>query len=193
MSGIIQATNLQVTNVKKLDGSAPTLADLSISHAGTVVGFAKKNVMNCGFSTTSSSLVDVTAADVSGNTRTNDRKWYIDYTPKFSDSILVWETDMFLNDNNNGGYFRFAIVDANNSNAIWDEAQPTGNPSYISAGGYNRDDEGVWYNHHIRGCNVSGTTNTMRLQLRVLITSGTFDNDWSQSDHRVITVTEYKQ
>ena len=37
MSGIIQATNLQVTNVKKLDGSAPTLNDLSISHAGSVV------------------------------------------------------------------------------------------------------------------------------------------------------------
>jgi len=186
-------STLRVDTVQKEDGSVPTLNDLSINHLGSVVGFAKKNVMNCGFNTTSSSLVDVTAADVGGNTRTNDRKWYIDYTPKFSDSILVWETDMHVNDTSNGGYFRFAIVDANNSNAIWDEAQPNGNQSYISAGGYNRDDEGVWYNHHIRGCNVSGTTNTMRLQLRVLITSGTFDNDWSASDHRVITVTEYKQ
>tara|TARA_R100001443_G_scaffold20824_5_gene33014 strand:- start:1944 stop:2474 length:531 start_codon:yes stop_codon:yes gene_type:complete len=37
MSGIIQATNLQVTNVKKLDGSAPTLNDLSIDQSGSVV------------------------------------------------------------------------------------------------------------------------------------------------------------
>ena len=186
-------STLKVDTIQKTNGSAPTLNDLSISHAGTVVGFASKNVMNCGFSTTSSSLVDVTAADVSGNTRGDDRKWYVDYTPKFSDSILVWETDMMLNDTNNSGYFRFAIVDANNSNAIWDITQPNGNASYISAGGWARDDEGVWYNHHIRASNVSGTTNTMRLQLRALITAGTLSNDWSASDHKVITVTEYKQ
>jgi len=186
-------STLRVNTVQKEDGSAPTLNDLSISHAGTVVGFASKNAMNCGFNTTSTSLVDVTAADVSGNTRTDDRKWYVDYTPKFSDSILVWETDMIINDNNNAAYFRFAIVDANNSNAVWSIAQPNGSAGYISAGGYNTDDTGMWYNHHIRASNVSGTTSAMRLQLQVLITAGTFDNDWSQSDFKAITVTEYKQ
>jgi len=186
-------STIRVDTVQKEDGSVPTLNDLSINHLGSVVGFAYKWVYNAGFSTTSSSLVDVTAADLSGNTRGNDRKWYIDYTPKFSDSVLVWETDMTVNDSDNAGYFRFEIADANNSNAIWTATQADGNASYISAGGYNRDDTGTYYNHHVRASNVSGTTSTMRLQLQVLVTAGTFTMDWSNSDHRTITVTEYKQ
>ena len=186
-------STLKVDTIQKTNGSAPTLNDLSISHAGTVVGFAYKWVYNAGFTTTSSSLVDVTAADLSGNTRGDDRKWYIDYTPKFSDSVLVWEADMTVNDNDNAAYFRFEIVDANNSDAIWTATQADGNASFISAGGYARDDTNTYYNHHVRAANVSGTTSTMRLQLQVLVTAGTFSMDWSNSDHKTITVTEYKQ
>ena len=141
---------------------------------GHVVQVQYRAVANSGFSTTSSSMVDLT-------------NWYVDITPKFSNSILVWQTSFSCNNTTAGSYERYRIVDGLNSNTRWSTNTYMGMSNY-----YTNTNE--WDELLLFHTNTAGTTNTMRLQLQIQVDSGgTFSNGWSGSDNRIVMVTEIAQ
>ena len=141
---------------------------------GHVVQVQYRAVANSGFSTTSSSMVDLT-------------NWYVDITPKFSNSILVWQTSFSCNNTTAASYERYRIVDGLNSNTRWSTNTYMGMSNY-----YTNTNE--WDELLLFHTNTAGTTNTMRLQLQIQVDSGgTFSNGWSGSDNRIVMVTEIAQ
>ena len=166
------------TSALTIDSSGNVTAPVSIGNVGSVVNFSYRNVESNGFTTTSSSYTDVTGD-------TTAREWYVDITPKFNDSIIVFETTMIIRVTDTAAYYRFRVVDSNNSDNVL-----TG--TSIAAGNYQVASD-IHNDQPIRAAFVSGTTNAMRLQLQVLTTGGTFNATWSSSDIRAITATEFKQ
>jgi hypothetical protein len=141
---------------------------------GHVVQVQYRAVVNNGFSTTSASMVDVT-------------DWYVDITPKFSNSILVWQTSFSCNNTTAASYDRYRIVDGLNSNTQWSVNTYMGMSNY-----YTNATE--WDELALLHANTAGTTNAMRLQLQILVIGGgTFSNGWSASDTRMVMVTEIAQ
>jgi hypothetical protein len=141
---------------------------------GHVIQVQYRAVTNNGFSTTSASMVDVT-------------DWYVDITPKFSNSILVWQTSFSCNNTTAASYDRYRIVDGLNSNTQWSVNTYMGMSNY-----YTNATE--WDELALLHANTAGTTNAMRLQLQILVIGGgTFSNGWSASDTRMVMVTEIAQ
>ena len=141
---------------------------------GHVVQVQYRAVANTGFSTTSSSMVDLT-------------NWYVDITPKFSNSILAWQTSFSCNNTTAASYERYRIVDGLNSNTKWSTNTYMGMSNY-----YTNTNE--WDELLLFHTNTAGTTNTMRLQLQIQVDSGgTFSNGWSGSDTRIVMVMEIAQ
>ena len=141
---------------------------------GHVVQVQYRAVANNGFSTTSASMVDVT-------------NWYVDITPKFSNSILVWQTTITLLLDNLAAYGRFRIVDSNNSDTQWSSN------SYMGSSSFYQPTAGM-IDYQFLHANTAGTTNSMRLQFQAQVNSGgTLSNSWSGGDNRIIMVTEIAQ
>ena len=141
---------------------------------GHVVQVQYRAVVNNGFSTTSASMVDVT-------------DWYVDITPKFSNSILVWQTTITLLLDNAGAYGRFRIVDSNNGDTQWSSN------SYMGSSSYNQP-VNTMIDYPFLHANTAGTTSSMRLQFQAQVNSGgTLHNGWSNGDNRIIMVTEIAQ
>ena len=147
--------------------SAVTSAGLP---SGSVLQAQYKKITTNVFSTTSTSMVDWTGA-------------YVDITPKFSNSILIWQASLVMNSNSSGDYARFIIVDALNSDTQWSSNTYMGYYGYYSGTSEYND---VPLIH----ANTAGTTNPMRLQLQTLVTGGTLQDNWSGADDRTIIVTE---
>ena len=141
---------------------------------GHVIQVKYRAVANTGFSTTSASMVDLT-------------NWYVDITPKFSNSILVWQTSFSCNNTTAASYDRYRIVDGLNSNTQWS----TNN--FMGMSNYNTNVT-EWDELALLHANTAGTTNAMRLQLQIQVySSGTFSNGWSGTDNRIVMVTEIAQ
>ena len=141
---------------------------------GHVVQVQYRALANTGFSTTSASMVDLT-------------NWYVNITPKFSNSILVWQTSFSCNNLTVASYDRYRIVDGLNSNTQWSTNTYIGMSNY-----YTNTTE--WDELALLHANSAGTTNAMRLQLQVQVNSGgTFSINWSGGDTRILMVTEIAQ
>ena len=155
-------------------GTVLTSASTNNFPAGSVVQVQYRAIPANGFSTTSSTMVDVT-------------NWYVDITPKFSNSILVWQAILPVNSNLAAGYARFRIVDGLNSNTQWNSN------SYIGGAGFNANTT-QYIETPLLHANTSGTTSPMRLQLQLLVaTGGTIDMIWSGGDNRIVMVQEIAQ
>ena len=142
--------------------------------AGSVIQVQYRAVANNGFTTTSASMTDIT-------------NWYVDITPKFSNSILVWQTTITLLLNDGDGYGRFRIVDSNNGDAQWSSN------SYMGSSSYNQP-VNTMIDYPFLHANTAGTTSSMRLQFQAQVNSGgTLHNAWSNGDNRIIMVTEIAQ
>lgn len=140
---------------------------------GHVVQVQYRKTTTSVFSTTSTSMVDWTGA-------------YVNITPKFSNSILIWQTTLVVNSTVAANYARFRIVDALNSDTKWSSN------SYMAMYGYNTgtsEYSEVPFFH----ANTAGTTNAMQLQLQVLVTGGTLQDNWSAASDRTIMVMEIAQ
>lgn len=141
---------------------------------GHVIQYAYNTPVNANFSTTASgSAVDVP-------------NFYVDITPKFSNSIIVFKTSHTAKSGATNRYGRYRVVNANNSNAVFNTN------SDIAAMGYQWDG---WVDTPIQATNVAGTTSTMRLQLQVTPNgdAGTFDGGWSGSADKVVEAWEIAQ
>jgi len=145
--------------------------------SGSVVQVAQNVVLANGFSTASTSEVDVT-------------NYFVDITPKFSDSIILFETVINGQVDVTNPYARFRVVDSNNSDTVIHAR------SYVAQYGYVNDIGTTAFNEiPIRAVDTNcGTTSTMRLQLQVKSTGGsmTFSMNWSSLEDRIITATEIK-
>jgi len=148
--------------------------------SGSIVQVAQREVGNTGFSTqTNQTSIDIT-------------NFYVDITPKFSDSIIVWETTLTYNINDESCYGMFRVVDSNNSDAVIHSGTRCGHV------GYYQPDHQAYYDTPIRAVDANcGTTSTMRLQLQVWLDNNadgaeTFKINWSSGDMRTITATEIK-
>ena len=106
-------------------------------------------------------------------------------TPKFSNSKIIFETNITCNINDTDGHSRWQIYDATNSRVFH-------NNTYCAAGHYNSNST-EYQDVIIRCVGTAVNTNAMTLAVRVQINSGgTLNFGWSGSDDRVITMTEIK-
>ena len=171
-----QINNAAGTSAVTIDASTgkPSFPNGANLPAGSVVQVQYRAVPATGFSTTSSSMVDLT-------------NWYVDITPKFSNSILVWQTSFSCNNTTVASYERYRIVDGLNSNIKWSTN------TYMGMSNYHTNTT-EWDELALLHANSAGTTNAMRLQLQVQVnSSGTFSNGWSGSDTRIVMVMEIAQ
>jgi len=153
-----------------VDNLQPNLGS-RVMAAGHVVQVQTKKWTNTNFSTTSGGFVDVT-------------DFYIDITPTSANSLILFQSSIAMVNAATLGYARFAINDAN-AGTQWSSN------SYMAHSGYNGSQ---WIDVPLIHSNTAGTTNTMRLQLRVVVGStGTVDMGWSSGDHRTITAMEIAQ
>ena len=179
MAGTLTVQNLQgpssganankviIPSGQTLDASGGTL----VPSAGQIVQVQKNNFIMVGFSTTSGSLVDVT-------------NFYVDITPTSANSLILFQSNAFVANATTSGYARFAIKDAN-TGTKWSSNL------YMAAAGFNGSQ---WIEVPLNHANTAGTTNTMRLQLQVVVGStGTVDMQWSSGDDRSIIAMEIAQ
>ena len=161
------ANKVIVPSGHTLDASGGTL----VPSAGQVVQVQKNNFIMVGFSTTSGSLVDVT-------------NFYVDITPTSANNLILFQSSVFMTNTTTNGYARFAIKDAN-TGTKWSSNL------YMAAAGFNGSQ---WVDVPLNHANTAGTTNTMRLQLQVVVGStGTVDMNWSSGDDRSIIAMEIAQ
>ena len=179
MTSIIKADNISTVS-----GSGNITIPTGVKVVGTdqasfvapkqMIQYEHRLPNNTGFSTTSSTMVDIT-------------NFYVDITPKYSNSLLIFEVTLDSKSDTAVAYARYRLVDSNNSDT---QMHPSG---YIGQSNYYAGTS-EWLTTSLRSTFVSGTTSTMRLQLQMQLNSGgTFEMSWSGSDERVVQVTEIAQ
>ena len=179
MSGIIQATNLQVTNVKKLDGSAPELSDLGIkspyeihwwAYAGSQTPSADTNLLLTSF-TTINNTNDFDAGSNQG-VSSFTQVGTVDFS--HSSGVFtfprtgVWKITATLNlqdDDNHSRHVNSWLEISTNSGTSWSQY----NPGY---GNFNRPVSSNNYDT-ITGCRIVNVTNTSTFRFRWQVLSNT--------------------
>ena len=139
---------------------------------GHIIQYQQRLVTTGGSATSSGSFVDIDP-------------FYVDITPKFSNSIILFQSNFHAAVTGTTAYARFRVVDSNNSDTQWSSGL------YVGASGYKVIDS--WLEVLIRTSNPAGTTNTMRLQLQGLVTGSTLETGWSGGDRRLVTAMEIAQ
>ena len=144
---------------------------------GTIIQYKyRKLVNNQSFTTSSATAVDID-------------NFYVDITPRSATNLLVVSTNFTAGLNDDNGYGRYEIVDANNSNTKWSTNSYMGSSHY-----YAPHSNQQWLEVVLKHTNVAGTTNPMRLQFQVRIGGGgTLDLQWSGGDDRIVEVYEVAQ
>lgn len=148
--------------------------------AGMVVQIAQREVANSFFSTTNNySFTDVT-------------NFYVDITPKFNDSIIIFEAEVVGNVNSSSTHADFRVVNSNDSDAVIHTGTLTATFGYYNTMTTNFEEI------PIRAVDANcGTTSTMRLQLQTALGnnsggSNTFTINWGANTIKTITATEIK-
>ena len=109
----------------------------------------------------------------------------VDITPKYANSLLIFETDLNC------------ALDDSDGHSIWDVYDATNSRYFSSNDGGSAGHYGAGTSHyvsqHIKIKGAALNTNAMQLRLRVLVRSGgTLNSSWS-SDSRFASVTEIAQ
>ena len=158
----------------KIDGINNTNFDSSLS-AGHVVQTVFVNYLN----NDTDLVINITS------TSYTDIGVNIDITPKFANSILIFETDINCALNDSDGHSMWDVYDATNSRYF-----STNDGGAAGHYGANTDH---YIGQHIRIKGPALNTNPMQLRLRALVRSGgTLNSSWS-SDSRFASVTEIRQ
>ena len=160
--------------------SVPTGQKIIGADAGSIVApkqmiqYEHRFANNTGFNTTSASMTDIT-------------NFYVDITPKYANSLLVFECTLDSKGDTGNNYARYRVVDSNNSDTVMNTNTYIGQSNYYAG-------TSEWLTTSLRSVFVSGTTSTMRLQLQMQLNNGgLFEMNWSGSDQRVLQVTEIAQ
>ena len=106
-------------------------------------------------------------------------------TPKFSNSKIIYDTQITCNVNDDDGHTRWQVYDATNSRVFH-------NNTYC-AGGHYGFNTNAYPTVHIRCLGTALNTNAMTLAIKVVVNSGgTLSFSWSGSGNRLVTMTEIK-
>jgi len=161
------ANKILVPSGHTLDASAATL----VPSAGQIIQYQQKHFDIASFTSTSGSMANVTDA-------------YVDITPKFSNSLIRFQTQVHGKNADNLGYARFDVYDTNTSSRF-------NVNSYAESAYYENTG---WVTSVIHCLNAANTTNTMRLQLRCMVGgTGTVTLAWSGGDSRHVEAWEIAQ
>ena len=156
-----------------VDAIEPNLSS-GVHIAGHVIQVQSRKVTNTGYTSTTATMVDIT-------------NFYVDITPKYSNSLLHFSANLHASTSVSLGYARFRIVDTNNGSTLWNTN------TYCGAMGYNSSVNEM-HNLTMTHTKAAGTTNTMRLQVQVKVDGGgNWSLSWSGSDDLNITLMEIAQ
>ena len=160
-------------SILKVDTINEKTSGNGVQIPGHVVQYQYRSPGNTGFSTSSSTMVDMT-------------NYYVDITPKSASNLLVFTSTIWhIPTATSGAYSRFRIVDSNNSDAVWNLTNFIGSAGYLGTN---------WQNMPIIHTNTAGTTNAMRLQIQCRVTGGgTLDIGWSGNETKTVAVMEIAQ
>lgn len=107
----------------------------------------------------------------------------LSFTPKFPNSICIYDTSITGQTSSDAGYARFYLVDTIGNTNLFSN-------SYIAQIGYTHTE---WVDVPIRSTFIPNHTNAMTLRLYVTAQTGDFLSNWSSGDSRLMTVTEIAQ
>ena len=106
-------------------------------------------------------------------------------TPKFSNSKIIYDTQITCNVNDDDGHTRWQVYDNTNSRVFH-------NNTYC-AGGHFGFNTNAWPTIHVRCLGTAVNTNAMTLVVKVQVNSGgTLSFSWSGTGNRLVTMTEIK-
>ena len=106
-------------------------------------------------------------------------------TPKFSNSKIIYDTQITCNVNDDDGHTRWQVYDNTNSRVFH-------NNTYC-AGGHFGFNTNAWPTIHVRCLGTAVNTNAMTLVVKVQVNSGgTLSFGWSGTGNRLVTMTEIK-
>jgi len=106
-------------------------------------------------------------------------------TPKFSNSKIIYDTQITCNVNDDDGHTRWQVYDSTNARVFH-------NNTYC-AGGHYGFNTNSYPTVHIRCLGTAVNTNAMTLAIKVSVNSGgTLSFSWSGSGNRLVTMTEIK-
>ena len=106
-------------------------------------------------------------------------------TPKFSNSKIIYDTQITCNVNDDDGHTRWQVYDSTNARVFH-------NNTYC-AGGHYGFNTNAYPTVHIRCLGTAVNTNAMTLAIKVSVNSGgTLSFSWSGSGNRLVTMTEIK-
>ena len=148
--------------------------------SGSVVQQTSREVANNSFSLST------------GNSWTDVTNFYVDITPKFNDSIIMFDTKLNCSLNDETAYAQIRVVDSNNSDTVIHSGTEVAQAHYYNSM------TGSWFEIPITARDAScGTTSTMRLQLQVQLGNNgdnahTFVINWSNNSYRTLIATEIK-
>jgi len=162
-------TSIALASGKTLDTSGGTLKPST----GQIVQYQHRNVLTDGFSTASSSFVDVT-------------DYYVDITPTSSSNLLAFHATIWHQPSGtSNAYSRWQVVDSNNSDTRWHTLNFIGSAGHLGTS---------WQNLVLSHTRTATTTSTMRLQIQVRVTGGgTCQMNWSTNENRILEVYEIAQ
>ena len=122
-------------------------------------------------------------ADISSTSYVDYGDMFLNITPKFSDSKLIFQTNINARVDSAGGYTLYQLYDSTNSVSLMDAGM-----SHF----YNHTTN-AYPNTEIFMYGTSGGTTTRKIQVRVkLVSSGTLNSDY-RGEPRLMTLTEVKQ
>jgi len=160
-------------SILKVDTINEKTTGNGVQIAGHVIQYQQRHFdLGGGFTTSTASYIDFTNV-------------YVDITPKFSNSLIKFRTQVFGKNATSTGYSQFQIVDTNNSNTRFNVNTAAESAFYEETG---------WNTSVITAVNTANTTSTMRLQLRIFTsTSHTSVFNWSSGDSRHVEAWEIAQ
>ena len=148
--------------------------------SGSIVQQTSREVANNSFSLST------------GNSWTDVTNFYVDITPKFNDSIIMFDTKLNCSLKDETAYAQIRVVDSNNSDTVIHSG------SEVAQAHYYNSMIGSWFEIPITARDANcGTTSTMRLQLQVQLGNNsdnahTFVINWSSNSYRTLIATEIK-
>ena len=169
MSSIIKVDAIQLSN-----GNTPTIGDLGLNDTGMIVQHVHKKIENTGTTVSNTTYTDIT-------------NWNINITPKSSSNILLARTTISCQiTGNTTSYARYRFYNATDSVVLHTN-------THIGASHYNVS-SAFWEEVPImavtNGACGFNTQKTIQLQVKEGSGTGSWTNNWSQADHRVLEIIE---
>ena len=120
---------------------------------------------------------------ISAGNSSNITNYTLSFTPKFPNSLCIYETTITGQTSNDSGYVKFSVKDDVSGDTLQSN-------QYIAALGYTHTE---WIDVPIRSIFIPLHTNAMTIRLFAEAQTGDFASNFSSATSRLMTVTEIAQ